>query len=167
MLCVRVFEGNSVFGACELITCAVPDYDYATRNGTEVLLTKRLSLTTVGLAWLPARERVLQFLVWCQWVGVWILELSRVMCQTSDRECLSLLSAVERDSPHVFSTVCILISSRIVRGPVVCSAHECSQQGRWLLDWSKYGRCCCGVSRTSCRVVVSRVQTLHLCSSET
>ena len=64
MLCVRVFEGNSVFGACELITCAVPDYDYATRNGTEVLLTKRLSLTTVGLAWLPARERVLQFLVW-------------------------------------------------------------------------------------------------------
>ena len=52
----------------------------------------------------------------------------------------------------------MLTRSHIVRGPVVCSAHVCSQQGRWLLDWSRYGQCCCGVSRTSCRVVVSRVQ---------
>ena len=32
-----------------------------------------------------------------------------------------------------FSIVCILTRSRIVRGPVVCSAHECSQLSRWLL----------------------------------
>ena len=56
----------------------------------------------------------------------------------------------------------MLTRSHIVRGPVVCSAHECSQQGRWLLDWSRFGQCCHGVSRTSCPVVVSRVQTLHL-----
>ena len=43
------FEGNPVVGACELITYTVPDYDHATRNGTEI--------------WLPARERVLQLLV--------------------------------------------------------------------------------------------------------
>ena len=30
------FGGNSVVGACEPITCAVPDYDYATCNGTEI-----------------------------------------------------------------------------------------------------------------------------------
>ena len=39
MLCVRAFEGSFVVGACELITCAVPDDDYATRNGSEVILT--------------------------------------------------------------------------------------------------------------------------------
>ena len=43
----------------------------------------------------------------------------------------------------------MLTRSHIVRGPVVCSAHECSQQGRWLLDWSRIGLCVCGVSRTS------------------
>ena len=35
----------------------------------------------------------------------------------------------------------MLTRSHIVRGPVVCSAHECSQQGRWLLDWSRIGLC--------------------------
>ena len=78
--------------------------------------------------------------------------------------CCLLLSVIRH---FFFSAVCILTRSRIVRGPVVCSARECSQQGRWLLVWSRFGQCCCGVSRTSCRVVVSRVQTLHLCSSET
>ena len=51
----------------------------------------------------------------------------------------------------------MLTRSHIVRGPVVCSAHECSQQGRWLLDWSRIGQCllrslenkCCGVARAN------------------
>ena len=70
--------------------------------------------------------------------------------------CCLLLSVIW----HVFfSTVCILTLCRIVRGPVVCSAHECSQQERWLLDWSRYGQCClrslenklscCGVARAN------------------
>ena len=46
----------------------------------------------------------------------------------AERPCCLLLSGF-------FSTVCILSRSRIVRGPVVCSAHECSQLSRWLLDW--------------------------------
>ena len=70
------------------------------------------------------------------------MELSRVVYQIFDRECLSLLSAFECDlARFFFSTVCILTLSRIVRGPVVCSAHECSQQERWLLDWSRIGHC--------------------------
>ena len=44
------FGDNFVAGACEPITCAVPDY--AMRSGTEISV--------------PARERVLQFLVWSQ-----------------------------------------------------------------------------------------------------
>ena len=44
------FGDNFVVGACEPFTCAVPDD--AMRNGTEI--------------WVPARERVLQFLVWCR-----------------------------------------------------------------------------------------------------
>ena len=73
-----------------------------------------------------------------------------MVCQIFDRECLSLLSAFERD---------FLTLSRIVRGPVVCFAHECSQQERWLLDLSRYGQCClrslenklscCGVARAN------------------
>ena len=35
----------------------------------------------------------------------------------------------------------MLTRSHIVRGPVVCSAHECSRQRRWLLDWSRYRQC--------------------------
>ena len=50
--------------------------------------------------------------------------------------CCLLLSVIWHG---FYSTVCILTLSRIVRGPVVCSAHECSQQVRWLLDWSRIG----------------------------
>ena len=70
--------------------------------------------------------------------------------------CCLLLSVIWQG---FFSTVCILTLSRTVRGPVVCSAQECSQQGRWLLDWSRYGQCClrslenklscCGVARAN------------------
>ena len=78
----------------------------------------------------------------------------------AERPCCLLLSGF-------FSIVCILSRSRIVRGPVVCSAHECSQLSRWLLDWLKYGQCCYEVLRTklSCPVVVVRVRTLHLCAA--
>ena len=54
--------------------------------------------------------------------------------------CCLLLSVIWHG---FFSTVCILTRSRIVRGPVVGSAHEGSQQGRWLLAWSRFGQCCC------------------------
>ena len=43
----------------------------------------------------------------------------------AERPCCLLLSGF-------FSIVCIS-RSRIVRGPVVCFAHECSQLSRWLL----------------------------------
>ena len=51
--------------------------------------------------------------------------------------------------------------SHIDRGPVVCSAHECSQQVRWLLDWSRIEQCllrslenkCCGVARANTTLV--------------
>ena len=47
----------------------------------------------------------------------------------AERPCCLLLSGF-------FLDLCVILSrSRIVREPVVCSARECSQLSRWLLDW--------------------------------
>ena len=72
-------------------------------------------------------------------LGSWYCHVCCARLLTVDAcPCCLLLSVIRH---FFFSAVCILTHSRIVRGPVVCSAHECSQQGRWLLDWSRIGLC--------------------------
>ena len=83
------------------------------------------------------------FSFWCgvneSVVGLWNCHVWYARFLTVNAcPCCLLLSVIWHG---FFSTVCILTLSRIVRGPVVCSAHECSQQGRWLLDWSRIGLC--------------------------
>ena len=95
----------------------VPDFDYATRNRKLVTFMRTC----------PSASGVVSI---CWWLD---FGLSRVVWRISECECLSLLSAFEGDVARFFSIFCILTPSRIVRGPVVCSAHECSQLSRWLL----------------------------------
>ena len=76
--------------------------------------------------------------------------LSRVLCQTSDRECLSLLSAVERDSAHFSRLFVSSLLAALFEGQwsaLPTSAHS---------NWTLYAE-----SREQVLVVV-HVRTIHL-----